>query len=127
MNGIVHFEIPADDIERAKAFYTKAFGWQIKTDKMPDGADYNAAITTPTGVDLTPKKPGEINGALIQRDEKLKAPLITVGVDSVEEAIKKVTDAGGKVVLPRNEVPGMGEYAYVADPEGNTIGLWHSF
>lgn len=126
MNSIVHFEIPSDDMEKSKEFYSKAFGWNIRTDKMPDGSDYNSAETAPTGEDLLPKEPGAINGALIKRDDKLKTPVITVDVDSVEEAIEKVEKAGGKVVIPKATMEGVGEYAYIADPAGNIIGLWHN-
>lgn len=125
MDSIVHFEIPVDDMQGAKKFYSEAFGWEIRTDKMPGGGDYNSAITTPMDENFTPKKPGTMNGALIERTAKLKDPVITVKVDSIEEAFKKVEKAGGKIVMPKGEVPGMGEYAYIADPAGNVIGLWH--
>jgi hypothetical protein len=125
MDSIVHFEIPVDDTGRAKKFYATAFGWQTRDDKMPGGQTYTSAITTPMDEKtLTPKKPGAINGAIIERDANLKAPVITVNVESVEDTFKKVEAAGGKIVLPKDEVPGMGEFAYVADPAGNVIGLW---
>ena len=126
MNSIVHFEIPVDDSEKAKKFYTEAFGWGIRTDKMPNGKDYNSVTTAPTDENFTPKNPGAINGAIIQRDSKLKSPVITVSVDSVEEAIKKIEASGGKVITPKATLEGMGDYAYIADPAGNIIGLWHN-
>lgn len=126
MNSIVHFEIPSDDLEESKKFYAKAFDWDIREDKMSDGSAYVSATTAPTGEDLIPKKPGSINGALIKRDEKLKAPVITIAVESVEKAIEKVEEAGGKVVVPVATLEGVGEYAYVADPAGNVIGLWRN-
>lgn len=126
MNSIVHFEIPVDDMAEAKAFYKAAFDWQVRTDKMPDGSEYNSAITAPSGDDFLPKERGAINGALIKRDDNLKTPVITVTVESVEKAIEKVKEAGGKVVIPMATMEGMGEYAYVADPAGNVIGLWRN-
>ncbi|MGH7157958.1 MAG: VOC family protein [Candidatus Saccharimonadales bacterium] len=125
MNSIVHFEIPADDLDESKRFYAEAFDWEIREDKMPDGSAYISAVTTPMGEDWTPKEPGAINGALIKRDGELKNPVITVTVDSVEKAIEKVEKAGGKVVVPKATLEGVGDYAYIADPEGNVIGLWH--
>jgi uncharacterized protein len=124
MDSIVHFEIPVDNTDEAKKFYEQAFGWQIRQDKMPDGSTYTSAVTTETENSM-PKKPGAINGAIIERDDTLKVPLVTVGVDSIDESIKKVEAAGGKVVVPKAEVPNIGEYAYVADPAGNIVGLWH--
>ena len=126
MNSIVHFEIPSDDVNESKKFYADAFGWEIREDKMPDGSPYLSAVTAPMDENWMPKKPGAINGALIKRDDKLKSPVVTVSVESVEEAIKKVEKAGGKVVVPMATLEGMGEYAYVSDPAGNVIGLWRN-
>jgi hypothetical protein len=52
--------------------------------------------------------------------------VITVGVDSVDDALKRVEAAGGSVVTPRTEIPGMGAFAYFTDTEGNTLGLWEN-
>lgn len=101
MDSIVHFEIPVDDMGKAKSFYSDVFGWQIRDDTMPGGDTYTSAITTETGEDFAPKKPGAINGALIERDDKLKVPIVTVGVASIEESIKKVEAAGAKLSLRR--------------------------
>lgn len=126
MNSIVHFEIPVDDEETAKKFYSEVFGWQVRTDEMPGGGSYTSAITTPVDDDQMPIKPGAINGALIPRDEKLRHPVVTVEVDSIDDAIAKVVKAGGSELMGKATIPGMGEYAYVRDPAGNVIGLWHT-
>jgi hypothetical protein len=73
-----------------------------------------------------PTEPGAINGAIIERQGQLTAPVITITVDSVEDYLKKVTDAGGEIVAGKQEVASMGYYAYVADPAGNVIGLWEN-
>jgi uncharacterized protein len=126
MNSVVHFEIPVDDLQAAKQFYNEAFGWQLSTSDMPGGGSYTGAITTETD-DSTqiPKKAGAINGALIQRDEQLKVPVVTVDVESIDDAVQKVEAAGGRVLAPKQVIEGMGEYAYVTDPSGNVVGLWH--
>lgn len=126
MNGVVHFEIPVDNVEAAQEFYNGVFGWHISTSQMPSGEPYTSVITTKTGEDMTPLAPGAINGGLVLRDDKLKTPLITVDVESIDEAISKVEAAGGKVVAGKQTIPGMGEYAYVTDPSGNVVGLWHN-
>jgi len=87
---------------------------------------YLLAATTPTGPDGRPTEPGAINGALMQREPDAPAPVPVVGVDSVEDALARVEAAGGAVVRPKAEIPSMGWYAYVRDPEGTVIGLWEA-
>jgi len=120
MNQVVHFEIPVDDIEAAKEFYS-IFGWELND--MP-GMDYVGISTTPVDENRVPKTPGSINGGMMKRTDKIKSPVVAVQVDSVDEFIKKVTSKGGKLVMPKMEIPGMGFYAYVSDPQGNILGLW---
>src|SRR5271157_3569755 len=105
------FEIPADMPERAVTFYKKAFGWKAK--KMKGGMDYWLLTTTQPGK----REPG-IEGAIGTR-ETLKTTTNTIGVPSVDNAIKKITAAGGKVIAPKMTVQGVGYLAYCADTEGN--------
>jgi uncharacterized protein len=122
MRKVVHFEIPTDDVERAKRFYGSVFGWQLQD--MPE-MDYTIAHTTGTDPQTQlPTEPGAINGGLVPRTADTPAPVLTIDVDSVDDALKQVVDAGGSVVRPRTAIPGMGAYAYFTDPEGNTLGLW---
>ena len=122
MPGIVHFEIPADDQERARAFYRSAFDWKL--DPVP-GMDYTNVITTPVD-DTTqqPLEPGAINGGMFQRADRLTTPILTVDVDDIDGALERITEIGGSVVSPRAPVPGMGWFAYFEDSEGNILGLW---
>ena len=86
---------------------------------------YTGVTTTP--VDETtrmPKETGAINGGMMQRSDMAKAPIIAMEVSSVDEYIKKIEAMGGKVVMPKTEIGGMGYYAYVTDTENNVIGLW---
>jgi predicted enzyme related to lactoylglutathione lyase len=125
MDKVVHFEIPVDDLDRAKAFYGSVFGWQLNT--MPDMEDYTIAMTT--GIDettQTPTEPGAINGALMHRRSDTPSPVLTIQVDAVETALKQVESEGGTAVQPRTEIPGMGAFAYFKDTEGNVVGLWET-
>ena len=122
MDSIVHFEIPADQIERAQKFYTQAFGWQI--DAMPGGIPYYMVNTTEVGPDYRPKQPGAINGGMTKRDDTIKAPVIVVNVKEIKAAVEKVRQAGGKIVKDPYPVGEMGIVAYFQDPEGNTLGMW---
>lgn len=121
MDKVVHFEIPFDDKKRAMKFYTEAFDW-----KLTDLAEmsYVMAETVAVNEKQTPKEPGAINGGLFQRPKEAPSPVIYVGVDSVEQALKKVQSAGGKVVTPKTPIPGMGAFARVTDTEGNVLGLF---
>jgi uncharacterized protein len=123
MAKVVHFEIPFDDKGRAMKFYEQALDWKL-TD-MPE-MKYVIAQTVATDDNQTPKEPGAINGGLFQRPKEAPNPAIYVGVDSIDETLKKVTSAGGKVVTPNTPIPGMGAYARVADTEGNIIGLFQT-
>ncbi len=127
MDSLVHFEIPADDLDRAKKFYSSIFGWKLDDWNMPDGSVYVGAHTTPIDEKTRmPLKPGAINGAIVQRDAALKAPVFAIDVPSIDDYIGKIEKSGGTVVRPKVEIMGMGYYAYVSDTEGNTIGLWEN-
>ena len=123
MDKVVHFEIPFDDKKRAMKFYTEAFGW-----KLTDLAEmsYVTAETAPVNEKRMPTEPGAINGGLFQRPKEAPYPTIYVSVSSVDQALKKVQAAGGKVVTARTPIPGMGAYARVTDTEGNIVGLFES-
>ena len=123
MNGrVVHFELPVDDQERAKAFYAGAFGWNLAD--VP-GMSYTMVTTTPSG-DRGPTEPGAINGGMAGRGGPITAPVITVEVADIEEALATVERLGGKTVQGRAAVGDMGFTGYFSDSEGNVVGLWQS-
>lgn len=123
MDKVVHFEIPADDLARAQKVYTKVFGWNAQKVPMP-GVEYYMVNTVPVDQKGMPKEPGAINGGMMKRNIPGESPIIVINVSSLDEYLKKVTAAGGKVVLPKQTVGDMGLYARVSDTEGNIIGLW---
>lgn len=130
MDKVTHFEIPADDKEKAKQFYSSVFGWQINDIPMQMG-DGQGSYTTATTVavdqqTMVPTEAGAINGAITQRGSIASAPVITITVDAIEDSVQRITAAGGSVVQDRQEVAGMGYYAYITDPSGNVIGLWEN-
>lgn len=126
MGRVVHFEIPTDDLDRAKAFYAKVFGWKLDTMQMPGGGDYTGATTTPVDQTMTPVEPGSINGALVDRGDGNTAPVVTIDVEDIDAALQQISAAGGSTVSPRTAIPGMGAFAYFKDSEGNVTGLWES-
>ena len=76
---------------------------------------------------MRPKEPGAINGGLMMRTSDTPSPVITIQVDSIDEALKKVEAGGGNIVQPRTEIPNMGAYGYFKDSEGNVMGLFETF
>jgi uncharacterized protein len=126
MRKVVHFEIPADDVDRAKNFYGSIFGWDLQTMQM-EGGEYTIVNTTPVDQQTQlPTEPGAINGGLFRRDERITSPIITIDVDGIDDALKQVDASGGSVVTPRTEIPNMGAFAYFKDSEGNVMGLWEN-
>jgi predicted enzyme related to lactoylglutathione lyase len=124
VDKIVHFEIPADDVARAKEFYGAIFGWEIQD--VP-GMEYTMLRTVAVDDQRMPTEPGAINGGMMQRGQDTPtSPVLTIDVASIDDALKRIEAAGGGVVRSRTEIPGMGAFAYFSDPEGNTLGLWES-
>lgn len=123
MSGrVVHFEIPFDDAERARAFYTEAFGWQLTP--MPE-MDYTLVSTGP-GDESGPSEPGFINGGMAARGIPLGAPTLVIDVEDIEAALADVERLGGTTMLARTAVGEMGFSAYFKDSEGNVVGLWQN-
>jgi predicted enzyme related to lactoylglutathione lyase len=123
MNSVVHFEMPFEDRERAAKFYQSAFGWQMQ--KLgPEMGNYVLATTTES--DQTgPKKPGAINGGFFEKqaNQPMQHPSVVIAVDDIKKAMQKVTASGGKVLGDPMEIPGIGQYASIADTEGNRVGM----
>jgi predicted enzyme related to lactoylglutathione lyase len=123
MDKVIHFEIPFDDKKRAMDFYAACFGWKLVD--MPQ-MSYVLANTVEVDERQVPKEPGAINGGLTSRPKEAPAPVLYIGVESVEAALRKAAAAGGRVITPRTPIPGMGAFARIADTEGNVIGLFES-
>jgi hypothetical protein len=117
MPRVIHFEIPADQPDRAVRFYEEVFGW--KFDKWQGPQEYWLVTTGADG------QPG-INGGLVRRREAGSSTVNTVDVPSVDEYVRKVWTEGGAVVVPKMAIPGVGWLAYVKDPEGNVLGMMES-
>ena len=127
MRKVVHFEIPAEDLDRAKEFYSSVFGWKLDTMAMPGGGEYTSAVTTPVDEQSqVPIEAGAINGGMFLRNEPMTSPVITIDVDAIDEALSQVEASGGTTVTPRTAIPNMGAFAYFKDPEGNILGLWET-
>ena len=114
MSKIVHFEIPADDPQRAVAFYHDALGWEIsRFGEQP-------YWLVRAGDDAEPGA----NGALVSREDLHQSPIVIAGVADIDDVLSQVKQCGGEVAQGKLPVPGVGWSAYIRDPEGNTIGLF---
>jgi predicted enzyme related to lactoylglutathione lyase len=123
MDKVVHFELPTDDAERANTFYREAFGWQLAS--MP-GMGYTLVTTTPTDDQGRLAESGGINGGMLARQGPITAPVITIGVEDLDDALARIEKLGGTVALGRQSVGDMGFSAYFVDTEGNVVGLWQN-
>ncbi len=122
-NPITHFEIPADNLERAKKFYEKIFDWKIE--KYEKDGEYWSVQTTEVGDDeWTPKEPGAINGGLVKRDKPEESFLNYITVDSIDKVCKTIEKNGGKIIVPKTEMGEWGWWANFKDTEGNVFGLY---
>jgi len=123
MSKVVHFEIPADNIERARKFYHEIFGWKINA--YP-GMEYTIFHTGPTDKEGMSQEKGFINGGMMRREGELKNPIITIDVPDIEKAFDKIVSQGGKIIRKKMDVGDMGYSAYFKDSEGNIMGLWQN-
>lgn len=121
MNTVIHFEIQADDVERAKKFYENVLGWKISQmmKKEEGGMDY-------WGIETRQSGPG-INGGLYQRPEKPEEKFFlydcTVDVADLDIAMEAVKANGGTIIKEKMEIPNVGWFAGAKDTEGNRFGL----
>jgi hypothetical protein len=126
MNPVVHFELPYDNPARIAMFYETAFQWQTRM-LGEDMGNYVLATTTETG-ENGPKTPGAINGGFYQKkpDWPAQYPSVVIAVDDIRVAMRKVIEAGGKVLGEPMEIPGIGHYVSFIDTEGNRVSMLQS-
>jgi predicted enzyme related to lactoylglutathione lyase len=119
---VVHFEVPFDDADRARAFYRDVFDWQIQ--EMPE-MGYNLVATGPTG-EQGPEEAGYIGGGMLQRQDPVQSPVIVLDVEDIDATIAAIEQHGGTCLAAKMPVGDMGFAAYFSDSEGNTVGLWQN-
>jgi predicted enzyme related to lactoylglutathione lyase len=123
MSRVVHFEIQADDVERAKTFYAAVFGWTFEDYGKYSGSVYWGIVTGPED------QPG-INGGLLQRPapapsagQGINGFVCTMGVSDYDATEHRILQAGGQVALPKMALTGLAWQGYYLDSEGNTFGI----
>lgn len=123
MGRVLHFEIHAEDVQRAVRFYEEVFGWTFEDWSEYSGMPYMGAITGEEG------EPG-INGAIMQRQSPnmdvggpLAGAVLTIGTDDFDATAAKIAAAGGTVAMPKTALPGMAWQGYFHDTENNVFGV----
>jgi predicted enzyme related to lactoylglutathione lyase len=109
-----HIEIPSNDPTKAKGFYGDLFGWQFTDMPMGEGT-YSLYMTAEGG----------IGGGIWNPPDGMPRQIINyIAVDEIEPVVEKAEAGGGKVVMPTVELPGIGWFSLIADPDGNVFGIW---
>ena len=114
MARVIHFEIPSDKPDRAAKFYGDVFGWTFQ--KWEGPMEYWLVSTGD-------EKERGIDGGLLRRAPHISGVVNTVDVADVDDYLERVGKNGGKIVVPKMALPGVGWLAYASDPDGNTFGL----
>jgi uncharacterized protein len=123
MPNIVYFEVPADDVERAKRFYESLLGWRIEPTGAPmepeDAAamQYHDVVTGEAGE-------GGLNTGGLYRRQTSELIRNHVRVDDLDAVLANVERLGGTIVMPKTDMGEIGLDTIIQDTEGNTIGLW---
>ncbi len=120
---VVHFEVPFDDADRALSFYRDVFEWHIQS--VPE-LSYNMVTTGPVSDQGMPSEPGYIGGGMLQRQDPVSTPVITLSVDDIDATLAMIEKHGGRPVGEKLPVGDMGFAAYFRDSEGNLMGLWQN-
>jgi predicted enzyme related to lactoylglutathione lyase len=137
MPTIVHFEVPSDNLERTKRFYTELFGWKMEkmqgmgqreywtfsTSSSDRGGGNNSNGGEGSGSGTEQRT---ISGGMMERQMPQEPIMVYIGVDSVTEYSNKVERLGGKVIKQKTEVPGYGWFAICTDTENNGFALWEA-
>ena len=124
MNPVVHFELPMNDRERGKKFYTQAFGWKLQQ-FGPEMQNYVVAQTDVTDEKGMLQETNRINGGLYEKTPEMgeQHPSVVIGVGDINAAIEKVKAAGGTVMGEPIDIPTIGMYVAFTDTEGNRLSM----
>jgi hypothetical protein len=121
---IVHFEIPANNTEKLQKFCAGVFGWKIENGSgdMSGTMEYWLLGTVPVDKQMRPLRPG-VNGGMYKKTSPEMKPVNYISVENADEYIEKIKKLGGKIIVPKQEVPQVGWTAVATDPEGNHFAI----
>ena len=121
---IVHFKIPASNTEKLQKFYSGVSGWKIEkgSEDVSGTMEYWLLGTVPVDKQMRPLRPG-VNGGMYKKTSPEMKPVNYISVENTDEYIEKIKKLGGKIIVPKQEVPQVGWTAIAIDPEGNQFGI----
>jgi len=124
-NPVVHFEMPYEDVERVSNFYSKVFGWGMNLIPGEEMGNYMTAQTAETDENRMVTTPGTINGGFFPKKTDLPAqfPSVVISVNDINQAMKDIIAAGGKVLGEPVDIPRIGRYVSFMDTEGNRVSI----
>ncbi len=123
MANIAFFQIPADNVDRAKHFYYSLLGWMIAPTRTPMDPAMMASVQF-QDIITGDAKEGTMNMGLLYKRQMTEPIINFVAVDDIDKILVKVEKLGGKIVRPKEEIKTVGQVAIIQDTEGNAIGLW---
>ncbi len=120
MPTLQYFEIPADDINRAQEFYKKVFGWDMQKWSNPENSEHDYWMFE------TKDDEGNsgLGGGMMKRQSPQHTVTNYITISSIEEYSSKIEQSGGKVIIPKKEIPNMGFFAICLDSENNMFGIY---
>lgn len=120
---IMHFEIPGEDLDKLRRFYSRLFGWRFERAPITD--EYWLIQTAPAGEVSIPDGTS-INGGLAKAESPTRGIINYVSVESLDKSSKRIEELGGRILTLKREVPDMGWYILAEDPEGNRFAIWQN-
>jgi hypothetical protein len=124
MSNIAYFEIPAENVDRAKHFYHQLLGWKIEPTKTPMDPALMASMQYQDIKTGEPKEGTMSMGGMYKRQMPEAGIINYVMVGDFDKVLAKVEKLGGKIVMPKTEIKSVGLVVIIRDTEGNVIGLW---
>ncbi|MGA9086849.1 MAG: VOC family protein [Methanoregula sp.] len=121
MPNLMHFMIPADDVDRARRFYSALLGWQIEPTASPE--TMGIAVMQYHDITTGPAAAGTLNTGGLYKRQMTEPILDFVQVDDIDAVLAKVAGLGGTILIPKTAIPGVGHNAMILDTEGNLFGL----
>jgi uncharacterized protein len=122
MPTVEYFQIPADDISRAKEFYKKVFGWEMQKWNNSENSEQEYWMFQ-TQDD---KENSGLGGGIMKRQSPQHTVTNFITVSSIEEYSSKIEQSGGKIIMPKTEIPNMGFFAVCLDTENNMFGIYEN-
>jgi len=112
-NKVMHFEIPCDNPEKTMNFFKEVFDWNFTQSGTEQYWFANTGDENSRG----------INGAFVKKRDPKMSITNSIYVEDIDEAIKKIEQCGGEVVVPKKPIPTLGWLAFFTDPDGNVHGI----